>query len=239
MSVLQQETVPFPIGETLVHARVFRNGAAAPTFLSIHDDEDTAVAAGKANLAESGGRLIELAHTGNRLITFALDGQRYTFDPNRIFSDTGIEKTLSKEGVYSVAAHGAVARFAQEYARAFALEREPVIIALHNITDSDFSVRSFLPGADYGGNVVAIHVSPARDRFDFFFTTDRGFFDALKSRDFNVVLQDNERVEDDGSLSVYFARKGIPYVNVEADLSHLAEQTAMLRVLRQVLAGHV
>ena len=83
---------------------MFGRGDPAPTFLNVHNDEDTSVAAGLANLAEFGGRLIELVHTGERLISFTLDGRRYVFDPNRVFSDTGIEKTLKKEGPHTPAA---------------------------------------------------------------------------------------------------------------------------------------
>ena len=32
-----------------------------------------------------------------------------------------------------------------------------------------------------------------------------------------------------------FARKGIPYLNIEADVSHLDEQTEMVRVAREMI----
>lgn len=229
-------TVEFRVGETAIAANVFEGGPPGPTFLNVHDDEDTAVAAGLENLREFGGRLIELAHAGTRLITFTLGGQTYTFDPNRIFSDRGIVRTLEKESRYSPAAHAALREFAADYLRCFALDREPVILALHNITDSPFSVRSYLPGAEHAASATAIHLAPTRSRFDFFFTTDPRFFEWLRDGDFNVVLQDSARVEDDGSLSVYFARLGIPYLNVEAELGHLAEQVTMLRAARRMLS---
>ena len=81
----------------------------------------------------------------------------------------------------------------------------------------------------------SLHVSPNRSRFDFFYVTDRRFFDYLRQRDFNVVLQDNAAVPDDGSLSVYFARQYIPYVNIEAELNHLNAQIEMVRIVREML----
>jgi len=51
-----------------------------------------------------------------------------------------------------------------------------------------------------------------------------------------VTLQDDVNVPDDGSASVCFARKGIPYLNIEADMSHLDEQTEMVRVAREMIA---
>jgi hypothetical protein len=70
---------------------------------------------------------------------------------------------------------------------------------------------------------------------DFFYVTDQRFFDYLKARNFNVTLQDDAHVPDDGSLSVYFARRGIPYVNVEADTHHLREQIEMVRTAVQMV----
>jgi len=227
--------VPFKIGNALVTAEVFQRGKPVPTMLNVHDDENTSVAAGKVVIEQTGGRLIELSHGGKRLVTFSLNGQRYSFDPNRIFSDDGIRNTLEKQSTCSEAGHRAVKRFATQYLEHFALHREPVIIALHNNTEGALSVESYRPGADYAKAAVAVHVAPSRSRDDFFYVTDQRFFDYLKQRDFNVVLQDNVNVPDDGSLSVYFARKGIPYVNIEAEISHLNAQIEMVRVAREML----
>jgi hypothetical protein len=59
--------------------------------------------------------------------------------------------------------------------------------------------------------------------------------DYLTQRDFNVTLQDNANAPDDGSLSVYFSKKGIPYVNIEAEASHLNAQIEMVRSAREML----
>jgi len=169
------------------------------------------------------------------LITFILDGKKYLFDPNRIFSEAGIAATLKEHCTYSKEAHLEIQNFAEEYLRRLALDQEPVIIALHNITMGRFSIHSFLRAGYLGSNAAAVHVNGERSKFDFFYVTEREFFDYLKQRDFNVVLQNNETVTEDGSMSVYFARKGIPYVNVEADVSHLKNQVKMLRVVREMV----
>ena len=49
------------------------------------------------------------------------------------------------------------------------------------------------------------------------------------------MLQDNANVPDDGSMSVYFAQRGIPYLNIEAHNDHLQEQIEMVRAARQML----
>jgi len=117
-----------------------------------------------------------------------------------------------------------------------ALGREPVIAALHNTVDGHYSIESYRPGAQHAAAAADLHISPSRSRFDFFYVTDRRFFDYLKQRDFNVVLQNNAAVPDDGSLSVYFAKKGIPYLNVETELGQLDRQIEMVRVAREMVA---
>jgi hypothetical protein len=227
--------VAFKLGDTIVHAVVHQNKRPVPTMLNVHDDENTSVHAGLDDIARHGGRVIELVYSGQRLITFSLDGKEFSFDPNRIFSDAGIAATLEKHCTYSTDAHAAIKSFADEYLSHFALDREPVIIALHNTVDGIFSVDSFGAKGNHSYDAAATHVSPRRSKFDFFYVTERRFYDFLKEREFNVVLQDNEHVTEDGSLSVYFSRKGIPYINVEAEISHLEEQIEMLNFVRQML----
>lgn len=227
--------VPFQIGNTTVHAQVYQRPAPGPTYLNVHDDENTSVIAGKSVLAKTGGRLIELHHRGHRHVIFQLDGQTYRFDPNRIFSPVGVRATLERTKNYSDAAQRAVECFAHDFIERFALDREPVIIALHNTGGGGLSINSYLATGDKPTTASAVHVSTNRFAGDFFYVTDRRFFDYLKERDFNVTLQDDANVPDDGSASVYFARKGIPYINVEADNNHLAEQIEMLRVAREMV----
>jgi len=229
--------VAFKLGDTNVHAVLHQRKSGRLTMVNVHDDENTSVEAGKANLEEYGGRLIELVHSGERLVTFNLNGRSYAFDPNRIFSDVGIAETLKSHSRYSAEAHAEIKAFATRYLQEFALDQEPVIIALHNTVDGTFSVESFLPKATYGSNADTVHVSPNRSKFDFFYVTDKTFFDYLKARDFNVVFQDNQAVNDDGSLSVYFAKKGIPYINIEAEMKHLTNQIEMVKVVREMLNG--
>jgi hypothetical protein len=49
-----------------------------------------------------------------------------------------------------------------------------------------------------------------------------------------VVLQ-HHRPQDDGSLSVYAAKKKIPYINIEALHGHLDEQIRMLETLKDII----
>ena len=225
----------FKIGETNISVLVFQYGRPSPTFINVHDDENTSVAAGKTVIEQTSGRLIELSHGGQRNVRFTLGGERFAFDPNRIYSDAGIHATLKHQGQYSEAAQRAVKRFATQLLERFALDREPVIIALHNNTERALTIHSYEPDHEHAATSKAVHVAPSRSPDDFFYVTEERFFDYLKQRDFNVTLQDNTNVPDDGSLSVYFGKKGVPYINIEAEISHLNAQIEMVRVARAMV----
>lgn len=231
----QRSETAFRIGETSIPVRVLQKGRPVPTMVNVHDDENTSVTAGQVVIMESGGRLIELAHDGHRFITFELEGECYRFDPNRIFTEDGIRATLTRRGNYSGAAHAAVRRFAAEFLETFKLNKEPVIIALHNTGGGGLSINSYQPSRELDSAAARVHEGKSNSAGDFFYATDARFFDWLQARDYNVMLQDNATVPDDGSLSVYFARRGVPYLNIEADNNHLSEQIEMVRAARQML----
>ena len=225
----------FRLGETVIHVRVTEHNEPAPTMVNVHDDENTSVRAGKVVIQESGGRLIELVHGGKRLIQFQLQGETYRFDPNRIFTEAGIRSTLARQGNYSEAAKTVVRDFATQFVETFSLNHQPVIIALHNTGNGGLSINSYQPDRKLNRAAARVHESQSRSAGDFFYVTDERLFAWLKARDFNVMLQDNANVPDDGSMSVYFARLGIPYLNIEANNDHLKEQIEMVRAARQML----
>lgn len=221
--------IPFTIGNAVVRAEVLQCGPPRPTLINVHDDENTSVEAGQVVIRQTGGRLIELAHGGKRRVSFEMEGERFSFDPNRIFSQDGIRQTLDRAGNDSLAAQKTVQQFATALIDRFGLDQEPVIIALHNTGRGGLAITSYLPDGDRSATAAAVHVGQPNQPGDFFYVTDRRFFDYLKHRGYNVILQDNARVTDDGSLSVYFALKNIPYLNIEAAHGHLQEQTEMVR----------
>jgi hypothetical protein len=59
------------------------------------------------------------------------------------------------------------------------------------------------------------------DEDDFIYTTSVYFFRKLKDAGLNVVLQNNDSIGDDGSLSVLCGKTGRSYINIEAEHGHL------------------
>lgn len=213
--------------------------AAAPglAFVSVHDDEDTAVDAAARVLRERGGRLVEVRHGGRREIGFVLGGTEHRIDPNRIFTPAGRRATLESLSVWSQPADDVVAAFADELLTTLGVDDVDLVVALHNNTPDRYTAASYAPGGPLAADAARLQLRPGGDPDDFFFVTHEGLCTGLADRGHSVVLQNQATVADDGSLSVWCGRMGIPYVNVEAEHGHRDEQAAMLRDLLDVVAA--
>jgi hypothetical protein len=226
---------PLRLGETTVDVATSERPGSKHLYCNLHDDENTAVEAGLVALRRSGGRLVELRHGGPRDLSFRLDGATFVVDPNRIFTAEGARRTLAKLSRRTPEAERAVERFARDLLSVSAVERADVVIALHNNSEGQYSALSYEKGGIFASDASAVFIKDGGDPDDFFFVTESAVFDALRRRGYNVVLQDNRRVTDDGSLSVYCGRAGVRYINVEAQQGHREQQVAMLQALEGVL----
>jgi len=221
--------VTHKLGDTEVKFRYenFRN-AGGKVFIILHDDENTAVEATDSIVARSGAALIELMAAGTREIGFKLNGKKYAFDPNRIFTPAGVKKTLMKYGRTSPGAEAVVSELASLITGM--LGRFDTVIAVHN-NKRGYSLKDYLPGGPYVKDAAEVHWVKGTSPNDFYFVVERDDFEALKSKGMNVVLQSAASVTDDGSLSVYCQQKGIRYLNCEAYDGHLSQQIGMLKRL--------
>ncbi len=197
--------------------------------INLHDDENTGVEAGLQLIREEGGHLVQLQHDGSRLISFFLEGTDFKFDPNRMFTDQGARLTLEKYGPCTDEALQTVRKFATAVLSICRFDEISLAVTLHNNDDQGYSAASYSKGGVYANDALKVHLEPDADPDDFFFLTDGRLYELLRDRHFNVVLQDNEHVTDDGSLSVLAGRRGIPYINVESEKGHLQQQLKMLR----------
>ena len=228
------EVISYKLGSTAVELqRITFEGPTPLSIVHLHDNEATARMAAETVLAASGGVLLTLKNAEKRLLPFRHSGSNYLADPNRIFTLVGRRSTLKVLSRYNKSAAVELLRFANF----FVLQIEPAatIVGVHNNTEANYSVLSYRRGGSFAGDAKETHINGARDPDDFYITTDDSLFQKLKRKDYNVVLQDNARADDDGSLSIYYARKGQSYINVEAEHGHLAEQVSMLQELQDLL----
>ncbi len=198
-------------------------------FINLHDDEQTSVIATKRLLQQQGGLLIRLDNRGDRIIRFNLNGKRYGFDPNRIFSREGINKTLTEQGRFSKKAADEVDKFAKRILQLIP-KNLSWLIALHNNKDEGYSINDYLPGNEKEKDAKDLHINPDKDADDLFLTTDSNLFDSLAAENYNILLQDNINAEKDGSLSIYCGEKNIRYLNCETEHDKIAEYEKMITI---------
>jgi hypothetical protein len=229
----------YKLGNTLINmfSICYVPCSKAVIFINLHEDEKTSITAGDTYLKETAGTILSLKHTGERLITFYLGDKKFMFDPNRIFSKFGIRTSLTKLSAYTPMAEKVVDSFARHILTNY-VEGSKLIVTLHNNTDKNFSVSSYKKGQPEGRNAAQVFINKDMDEDDFILTTEPAIFNKLKEKNINVVLQNTKTVIDDGSLSVYAAKKKIAYVNVEAQDTHLEEQIKLLEALTEVIDSY-
>ncbi len=224
-----------PAGDSSIECLRYGDADSGIVLANLHQDERTSIQAGLAHVEMGPGRFYHFRAGGERTLEFELDGVQARFDPNRIFSNAGIEATLRKfNGDAPSSSVSAVREFAAGFVDLLALPLAELVVALHN-TDDDFCIHSYESGSDQARNAARVHVAPNQHRHDFFFVTDPALFESLRERQRNVVLQAKGTLDDDGSLSVLCARRNVPYVNIEACNGALKSQESMLRDLFDVL----
>ncbi len=236
------DTLALRIGETAVTVLVHTapapgGGPGRLDALNVHDDENTSVEAALDVIGRRGGRVVEMRHTGARLLAFTVGGAAFTVDPNRIFTDAGRARTLAALSRDTPAARAAVAAFADTLLARYTATRPDPVVTLHNNTEANYSVASYVRGAEYERDAARVALlQDIGDPDDFYFVTSAALFETLaRDTQANVVLQNDDTATDDGSLSVWAARAGVPYVNVEAQHGHAAAQTRMLDALVDAL----
>jgi hypothetical protein len=190
------------------------------TYVHVHHNEQTALKAAKIAIRKQGGSLITLVHSGGRNIVFHIKDQRYEFDPNRIYTDKGIKKTLTQYSRYTPEAHHEVKKLANKIKE---LLPEGKVVAVHN--NATYSLKDYLPGRKLAHDAKALHMSPDNYYRNFYLVTQLKDYVRLKLDGFNGILQ-KKSATDDGSLSIYLAKGD--YINVEAGYNQLVEQTKML-----------
>ncbi len=233
-----EKTIYYKIGDSkTIPIKISQYGPANSVFcFNMHDNEYTAVQAARLILELQGGTLLRIENGAQRLVKFKLKGVGYAFDPNRIFSREGISQSLKENGPVSPAAVDAVEQFGQRLLQLIP-DSIPCIIALHNNTEGDYSVKSYLPGGKRSTDARDVKPVDTQDADDIVFTTDQTLFEQMAAAGFNAILQHNEKVKQDGSLSVYCGNLNRPYVNIETEHGKLSQYRGMLEKLLEILAA--
>ncbi len=211
----------------------FQQLCAAPQsgiiWVHIHENETTVLPVARQVLDSlKQGCIVTWHHSGNRNVSFQLGDSVYSVDPNRIFTPEGVRATLEAQSRYDSAAADYVINLGKQFTRSY-INHQKLVLAMHNNSDGGgLHIGSYAKGGIYENDAADVFINAKEDKDDFFYVTDSRFFDYLKMRGFNVMLQNNDAVTNDGSLSVYCGYLGIPYLNIEAQLGHHEEQKRMM-----------
>lgn len=202
-------------------------------FINLHANETTSIEATNNYLVQNGGCFLQLQHGEVRYVSFVLNNTNYKIDPNRIFTPIGRKETLKKNSIYNMLAEKETANFADTILAQ--LKHAKLIIAMHNNTNNDLSIKSYTKGKSEAINAAAVYINDKMDADDFIYTTEQSIFQLLKKQQINVVLQKTQGFKDDGSLSIYCGKKNIPYINIEAEEGHKEQQLQMLQAITTVV----
>jgi len=228
------DTIKYAMGNQQLKFIVYHSSdSTGIVYFNMHDNENTAVEAAKYLVDTLSGKFIELCAQGVRLVSFKIDSIGYQFDPNRIYTDSGIIKTLKKYGNYSEKAFNEVKLFSDFITKKLLADAN-VIVAVHN-NSNGYSINDYKKGGVYQTDAEKLYFNENQCPNDFFYVIESKHFDDLKSKQLNVVLQNNNSVTDDGSLSVFCSKNNKTYINVEAKIGHLNEQKEMLNTIHSYL----
>lgn len=229
----KHERHPYILGTTKINTqRIYFPGEDSVQLVLLHHNENTARNVAVDVLKNTGGFLLTIENGGERLIKFKHKKKMFSFDPNRIFTPQGRRQTLYRNGLHTPGSENLLAGFA---AHLLKLIDTSIVISMHNNTDGAYSVKSYDAGGVYSKDAALMHINPSLDADNFFLTTDSSIYEHIKTLDYNVVLQHNQHAVDDGSLSVYCGKAGLPYINIEAQHGHAQEQAEMLQAILSIL----
>lgn len=204
------------------------NSTSSRSYILIHGNELTArevlrrhmqTARGKAHLVTGQERNVKI--------------QGLVIDPNRMFSRVGAEKSLKR--LNPKAGDAKIAKTLDwldkhrvEIFTAVLPQQGGLLVAMHN-NSQGYSLEEEIAVSD------SVSLPRRAEPHEFMLTTSQEDFEILAKSPFNVVLQKAVIEGDDGSLSRFCASKRIRYVNIEAHLGKVDEQTAMLTWLEEQL----
>lgn len=205
------ETKHIKVGSAMVRFHIYGNPKSDISLLRVHGNEYDASDAGRWAANAFGHCFLDIEND-TREIYFDLNQEMYAFDPNRIFSQSGIEATLR---AYCDDASPEAVREVESLARFITnrLRHSPLVVALHN--NDDFNIRDYLAGGECQNSAKSVYQNPDMHPHDFAIVTHQADYDALKAQQINVVIEHNLNNDHPGSLSEYCLAHGIRYINIE------------------------
>jgi len=156
-------------------------------------------------------------------------GYSYRFDPNGMFTIEGAKRSLKRYNTIKNSIADAIAPQIHELGKKVIeqLEDKEIIIAFHN--NMNTPIQNFLNLYNVEG-----HVNPNQNPKNLFYVTDENYYDLLKQKGYNVLLQ-KDTYENDGSLSYWAQINNKKYINLEVETYHDEENLKLARIAYNVM----
>jgi hypothetical protein len=236
---IAEEVVQVSFGEDGVQIWIYEAATPGLEFINLHEDEATSVEATLDVMRRRGGRLLVVRQHGERTVRYVRGDSVYAFDPNRIFTPAGRQMQLARAGAEGEDVERALTQLADTLLALYGARDRALIVAVHNNWPGGYSATSYMPGQEHEAEARFVHLNEVELPDNFFLVTDFDLYTEMRTARFNVVLQDSARMTDDGSLSVWAAIQGIPYINVEAARGDFEAQVRMLEFVNKLAGNQV
>lgn len=247
------------LGDDTVYLKIYTKPGKNVVYAHVHENEEASLGAGMEVLKKYGGKLFTLSHsidTTNRNVTFEYNKTTYQFDPNRIYTTND---TILQKNIKIISGDGKVDTKVKKDVRNLAniiwseTKGAKLIVALHNNKNTPatfktlwFFINNFEPesynitsyvmksefASDSNKSCDEIYINPRLNNSEFFIVTEKRDFDLFLQKKYSVVLQNAEPI-DDGSMSVFAVKNKRRYINSEAKMGKIIEQTEMLELLHK------
>ncbi|HLO56969.1 MAG TPA: hypothetical protein VK169_21925 [Saprospiraceae bacterium] len=247
------------LGDDTVYLKIYTKPGKNVVYAHVHENEEASLEAGMEVLKKYGGKLFTLSHsidTTNRNVTFEYNKTTYQFDPNRIYTTND---TVLQKNIKIISGDGKVDTKVKKDVRNLAniiwseTKGAKLIVALHNNKNTPatfktlwFFINNFEPesynitsyvkksefASDSNKSCDEIYINPRLNNSEFFIVTEKRDFDLFLQKKYSVVLQNAEPI-DDGSMSVFAVKNKRRYINSEAKMGKIIEQTEMLELLHK------
>ncbi len=217
----------FRIGDQLITLEKFNKQSGNDYVLvDLYNDNAMAQYLAMVMVREEETGLVRLSNSGREVEADLFD-KKVVFDPDAIFTSWGRRLHLKANHCWSKAAD----EYLQQFAR-FVLDEIPEQKTIVMMTEGT-PMSEYISSGGQEKTVKEYHQASVSNA-GYFITGDDVIYNKLKKEGQNVVLQNDRRLEDDGSLVVYCAktnRSFLKLVNVE----RAARATDMLEVMHKVL----
>ncbi|MDX2136431.1 MAG: hypothetical protein SFV52_16720 [Saprospiraceae bacterium] len=214
------------LGELQCRLLLKTTDQAIATLVALHPNEKTCTEVMDELPRDVRFNLAGVEQEEKRLLKFRRFNQDLWFDPNRIFTNTGLRKNLQ---FHNNSATADLEQDIQSFSDTLisfiqASQTSPYIVAVHNNSDENFSILSYQDTTE----AVDVFINPEEDVDNFILVTQPQDFAFFKRHNINTALLANSLYEDDGSLSVYCLQNGFPYINIEVEHGNKQKQIQLL-----------